>query len=105
MRSRRRFLQLSFAALLASAARAVWINAERSATPLLPGSAPALTPVPAAPEPPRVPQPLLLPLILSHEAPAATPFVPAAAQADQQIYIPLLRTSPPPLIGAPLLGP
>jgi hypothetical protein len=103
MQSRRRFLQFSFAALLASAARAVLSNAEPPDAP--PALLPTPVPTSAAREPPRVPRQALLPLLLSHEAPTATPFVPAASQADQQIYVPLIQTGSPPLIGAPLLGP
>ena len=108
MQSRRRFLQLSFVALLVSAARAVLSNAEPP--DVQPAPEPTLTPsqVPAsaaAPETPRVPRQALLPLLLSHEAPTAEPFVAAVPQADQQIYVPLLQASAPPLIGAPLLGP
>jgi hypothetical protein len=54
---------------------------------------------------PRALRQVRLPLVLSREAPVALPVVPAASQADQQIYMPLLRASAPPLIGAPLLGP
>ena len=52
-----------------------------------------------------MPQQVLLPLLLVHEAPVPTPVAPAALQADQQIYMPLLQASAPPLIGTPLLGP
>jgi hypothetical protein len=58
----------------------------------------------AAPETPRAARQALLPLLLAHQAPVL-PANPAAPQADQEIYIPLLQTSAPPLIGAPLLGP
>jgi hypothetical protein len=47
---------------------------------------------------------MLLPLVLSSEAPTAAPIVPAASQAAQEIYLPLLQASAPPLVGAPLLG-
>ena len=103
MRSRRQFLQLSFAVLLVSAARAVLSNAEPPH--VLPPPTPVPTPQPtsAASETPRVPRQALLPLLLSSEAPMAVPVVPAVLQADQQIYIPLLQASSP-MIGAPLLG-
>jgi hypothetical protein len=48
---------------------------------------------------------MLLPLVQLSQAPVAVPFVPAASQASQQVYLPLIQTSAPPLIGAPLLGP
>ncbi len=103
MRSRRHFLQLSFAALLISAARAALSKAD---PPEAPAPVPTPRPVPtiAVSEQPRV-LPQLLPLVLSSEAPTAVPFAPAASQADQQIYLPLVQTSAPPLIGASLLGP
>src|SRR6187431_2607029 len=105
MRSRRRFLQISFVALLASAARAVWSKAEPPDGPPTSISTSEPMPVPAlaAPQTPRAARQALLPLLLSHQAPVV-PAIPAALQADQQIYIPLLQTSAPPLIGAPLLG-
>ena len=103
MRSRRHFLQLSFAALLLSAARAVFTKADPLDAPPAPVPMPA--PTSTAPETPRAPQQQQLLLMLSSEARVAVPFVPAASQADQQVYMPLLRASAPPLMGAPLLGP
>ena len=102
MRSRRHFLQLSFAALLVSAARAAFTKADPQDVPPAPVPTPA--PTPAAPDTPRALQQVLLPLVLSIEAPLAAPFVPAASQADQQIYMPLLQASAL-LVGTPLLGP
>src|SRR4051794_14152901 len=105
MHSRRRFLQFSFAALTVSAARAVLSNADPPDVPAAPGSTPGPTTLlVAASASPRVPQHALLPLLLSHTAPVATPIVPAASQASQQLYLPLVQTGPP-LMGAPLLGP
>jgi hypothetical protein len=104
MPSRRRFLQLSFAALLASAARAVWINAEPPDVPLTPAASPTPAPAPAATGAPQAARQVRLPLLIAHEAPAA-PALPAALQADQGIYLPLIQASAPPPIGAPLLGP
>jgi hypothetical protein len=103
MRSRRHFLQLSLVALLVSAAKAAFSNADPPDGPPAPVPTPA--PTSAAPEMPRALRQVRLPLVLSSEAPVALPVVPAASQADQQIYMPLLRASAPPLIGAPLLGP
>ena len=105
MRSRRHFLQLSFVALLVSATRAALSKADPPDV-LTPGLVPTPESLPtiAVPATPRV-LPQLLPLVLSSEAPTAVPFVPAASQADQQLYLPLVQASAPPLIGAPLLGP
>jgi hypothetical protein len=106
MRSRRRFLQLSFIALLASAARAVLIKADPPDVPSAPEPTPAPTsaPLPAAPEAPRIPQQALLPLLFAHEAPTPAPAAPAVSQAAQQIYVPLLQANIQ-LVGAPLMGP
>jgi len=89
------------AALLVSAARAVFTKADPQAVPPAPVPTPA--PISAAPDTPRALQQVLLPFVLSSEAPVALPFAPAASQADQQIYMPLLRASAL-LVGAPLLG-
>jgi hypothetical protein len=89
--------------MLASAARAVFTNAERTDAP--PVAAPTPTPTAAAtPEAPRASQRVRLPLVLSIEAPVVIRLTPAASQASQQVYIPLLQASAPPLVGAPLLG-
>ncbi|MEO7909682.1 MAG: hypothetical protein ABIV47_08545 [Roseiflexaceae bacterium] len=104
MRTRRHFLQLSFAALLVSATRVVLSNADPSDAPPAPMPTPVPRPTFAAPTTLRT-LPQLLPLVLSSEAPTAVPFVPAASQAGQQIYLPLVQASAPALIGAPLLGP
>jgi Mannosyl-glycoprotein endo-beta-N-acetylglucosaminidase len=104
MRSRRHFLQLSFAALLVSAARAALSKADPPDVPI-PTPVPTSAPTFAAPETPHERQQVLLPLMQSSEAPVTVPFIPAAVQAHQQIYLPLVQTSAPPLIGAPLLGP
>ncbi len=104
MRSRRHFLQLSFVALLVSAARAALSNADQSDAPT---PTPVPTPVPtfAAQATPRAFQRVLLPLMQVNQAPVTVPLVPAASQASQQSYLPLIQTNVPPLIGAPLLGP
>jgi Mannosyl-glycoprotein endo-beta-N-acetylglucosaminidase len=102
MQSRRRFLQLSFAALLASAARAVLSNAELPEVPPAPDS--TLVPTSAATALPRAPRHVRLPLVLSRAAPTTVPFVPAVAPAPQPVYLPLVQTSTP-QIGAPLVGP
>jgi hypothetical protein len=118
MRSRRQFLQLSFAALLVSATKAVLSKAD----PSDPAAAPQPTPAPLAVTPARASasRRALLPLVLSSQAPpaasltpalsqsqapAVVPSAPAPSQAGQQIYLPLVQTSAPPLVGAPLLGP
>jgi hypothetical protein len=102
MRSRRHFLQLSFAALLVSVTRAALSKADPPDVPPAPVPTPA--PIFAVPEMPHVPQRVLLPLMQSRIAPAAVPLVQAVPQAGQQIYLPLVQAGTP-LIGAPLLGP
>jgi hypothetical protein len=118
MRSRRQFLQLSFAALLVSATKAVLSKAD----PPDRLAAPDPTPAPLAPTPEGSSgfHRALLPLLLSSQAPpaallaptqsqglapTAAPLAAVASQADQQIYLPLVQASAPPLAGAPLLGP
>src|SRR5215207_762015 len=100
MQSRRRFLQLSFATLLLSAAKAVLSNGE----PLDVVPAPVPTPT-SPPQVARAIQQVRLPLVLLNEAPLAATFVPASSLASQQVYLPLLQDKAPALIGAPLLGP
>ena len=96
-------MQLSFAALLASAARAVFIRAEPPDAPLAPRPEPA--PIAAPESPPYAARQVLLPLALASEAPVMAPAAPAALQAGPEIYVPLIQASAPPPIGAPLLGP
>jgi hypothetical protein len=110
MRSRRHFVQLSVAALLASAARAIYTQAEP------PDAAPPQTSAPTPPgitdaaAPPAAARQVLLPLALASQAPTSAPaalVAGAVSQAGQQIHVPLIRAggAPPQQPGAPLLGP
>jgi hypothetical protein len=111
MRSRRHILRLSFAALLVSAARSVFTLAEPPDQPSVSSAEPMPAPTPsassgqgAAPVTPRAARRALLPLTLAGAKPIEAAVVPAPSQGDQEVYLPLLQASAPPLIGAPLLG-
>jgi len=104
MRSRRHFLRLSFAALVLSAARAIYTQAEPPDA--APTQAPEPTQSPPAGDreaPPGASRQVLLPLALAGRAPTAALPTLAAPQAGQELYLPLIQASAP-LVGAPLLG-
>src|SRR5262249_8663244 len=105
MRSRRHFLQLSFVALLASAARVVFTQAEPPHAPPAATPEPAPTPTVGVLEMAHASRQVLLPLTLVSTAPVEALAVSTVAQANKQIYVPLIQTSAPPLVGAPLLAP
>jgi hypothetical protein len=105
MQSRRQFLKLSVAAFLVSVARVVFTRAEPPGAPSTPTPDPAPTPIATPAAPPYAARQALLPLALAGRATVEQPAAPAALSADQEVYLPLLQTSAPPLVGSPLLGP
>jgi hypothetical protein len=114
MRVRRRFLQLSFVALVVSAARAAWLRADPqpptlepprlsgptpTAQPRLPGPTPTAQPPSAQP-----PQHVWVPWASAH-LPAAEVALPRAdLQSAEQTWVPIARSSSP-AGDAPLIGP
>jgi hypothetical protein len=102
-------MRLSCVALLASAARALYTQAEPPGA--APAQAPAPAPLPAASDHAGrsvAARQVLLPLAVASQAPTAAPLALAVPQAGQQIHLPLIRAGappPPPPAGAPLLGP